>query len=340
MPGKTRSDKKLDIAGARLARGERTKLRIPLLELADGSTVELPVMVLHGSSPGPVCYVGSAFHGDEINGVEIVARLARELDLRDLSGTIIVVPAQNPLALQVQHRYPVGHLMKSPLDQSPADPWVCFPGEAEGNMASLIAHRIYGELMGKADIMIDIHTPTTGGCYAPFAFLPPGSAGDTVEESERMAKAFGADFVLASETGVYVQSTSPHVVMAKQGSVALGLEIGEGGRVEQAVTDRGFRGLCNMLRAAGMLASETETLGRKLVITAMTPVRAHRGGLMHRTVELNDNVKKGQVVATITNLFGELVEEIKAPHEGPIVRVATFPIVSAGERVVQLGVPR
>jgi predicted deacylase len=159
----SQTDSKLDITGVKLSRGERTKLKIPLLELADGSGVELPVMVLRGAEPGPVCYIGSAFHGDEINGVEVVGRLARELDLRDLRGTIILVPAQNPLSLQVQHRYMVGHLLKSPLDQSPADPWVCFPGDPEGNMASLIAHRIHTELMRKADIMVDIHTPTTGG---------------------------------------------------------------------------------------------------------------------------------------------------------------------------------
>ena len=336
----SQTDSKLDITGVKLSRGERTKLKIPLLELGDGSGVELPVMVLRGAEPGPVCYIGSAFHGDEINGVEVVGRLARELDLRDLRGTIILVPAQNPLSLQVQHRYMVGHLLKSPLDQSPADPWVCFPGDPEGNMASLIAHRIHTELMRKADIMVDIHTPTTGGRYAPFAFLPPGSAGDTVDESERLAKAFGADFVLASHDGVYVQSTSPHVVMAKNGSVALGLEIGEGGRLEQSVTEQGLRGLRNILRAAGLLSSGQENFGRKLVITDMTPVRAHRGGLMHLRVQLNEDVVKGQVVATITNLFGEVVEEITAPFEGPIVRIATFPIVSAGERVVQLGVPR
>ena len=58
--------------------------------------------------------------GDEVNGVEIVAKFARSVDLRDLRGTVIVVPAQNPQALQAQHRYAVGHLLRSPLDQNPA----------------------------------------------------------------------------------------------------------------------------------------------------------------------------------------------------------------------------
>jgi predicted deacylase len=334
------TDQKLQIGGMKLERGERSRTRMPVLEFADGVSLELPVMVLRGAKPGPTFYLGSAFHGDEVNGVEIVGRLAKEIDLRQLSGTIIVVPAQNPPALQVQHRYAIGHWSKSPLDQSPGDPWACFPGDPNGNMASLIAHTLYSELMQHADYVVDVHTPTTGGRYAPFAFLPPTRIGSIVDASEKMAKAFGADFVLATNEGVYVQDSSPHTVMAKKGAIALGLEVGEGGQLDADVTERGLRGLRNMLRSIRMLEGDQEDFGRKLVITSMSVVRATRGGLLHRQVALNDNVKKGQLVATITNLFGEIVEEIRAPHDGPIVRIATFPSVNGGERVVQLGVPR
>jgi predicted deacylase len=42
----------------------------------------------------------------------------------------------------------------------------------------------------------------------------------------------------------------------------------------------------------------------------------------------------------VHDVFGDVVEEIRAPHAGPVVRITTFPIVSSTERVVQLGVPR
>ena len=337
---RSESDKKLEIPGLKLVRGERAQMRMRTLELADGSWVELPVVALRGAKPGPVFYLGAAFHGDEINGVELVNRFARSVDLRELNGTIVMVPVQNPLAFQVQHRYFLGHFIKSPLDQSPPDPWVSFPGDANGNMASLLAHAIFENLMRHADYLIDVHTPTTGGRYAPFAFLPPRRIGAAAEEAEEIAKAFGADFILATEQGIYVHEQSPHVVMAKRGAVAMGIEVGEGGRLESEVTERGLAGLANVLRRIGMLGEGQAALGRRLVISTMTIVRARRGGLLHRNVELNQEVAEGQVVATITDVFGEIVERIVAPHAGPVVRIATFPVVSAGERVVQLGVPR
>ena len=337
---RSESDKKLEIPGLRLVRGERAQTRMRVLELADGSWVELPVAALRGAKPGPVFYLGAAFHGDEINGVELVNRFARTLDLRALKGTIVMVPVQNPLAFQVQHRYFIGHLIKSPLDQSPADPWVSFPGDANGNMAGLMAHAIFANLMQHADYLVDVHTPTTGGRYAPFAFLPPPRLGAAAAEAEEMAKAFGADFILATDQGIYVHEQSPHVVMAKRGCIAMGIEVGEGGRVEPEVTERGLAGLANLFRRIGMLEEGPAPLGRRLVISTMTIVRARRGGLLNRAVELNDEVAKDQLLATVGDTFGETVEHIRAPHAGPVVRITTFPAVSAGERVVQLGVPR
>ena len=333
------TDSDLKIDGFKLKRGRRQRNRIRTLELADGSHVEIPVMVVRGARPGPVFYLGASIHGDEINGVEIVSRFVNEIDIKKLSGTILAVPVQNPMAYQVQHRYFIGHLIKSPLDQSPADPWSCFPGDASGNIAERIAATL-DSLMVHADYMIDIHTPTTGGKYAPFAFLPPTRCGRIVEKSEAMAMAFGADFILATNEGVYVQDKAPHTVTANRKKVGLGLELGEGGKIEPDMIERGVRGLYNVFRHVGMLPGETETFGRRMVITDMPVVRATRGGLHHRHVELNQDLRKGDLIASIVDVFGRVVEEIRSPRAGPVVRIATFPIVGEGERVVQLGKER
>jgi predicted deacylase len=231
-------------------------------------------------------------------------------------------------------------MLKSPMDQSPSDVHTSFPGESTGNAAALIAYILFEKLMRQADCIIDIHTPTTGGRYAPFAFLPPTRCGEIVQDAETLARAFGADFILANDKGMYVHDKQPHVVAAERGIVAYGVELGEGGRLDPSEVDRGVRGILNVCRALSMLAGEVESFGRRMVIRTMTIIRAQRGGLLTLRVGLGDEVLTGQVVATVTNVFGETTEEIRAPHAGPVVRIATFPIVSTGERVAQLGVPR
>jgi predicted deacylase len=334
------SDEDLKIEGLKLDRGKREQLRLPAAELTDGSMVELPLMVIRGQQPGPVCYIGAAFHGDEVAGVEIVGRLSEQIDCAELSGTILVVPVQNPLAFQVQHRFFVGHMLKSPMDQNPADPWASFPGDPNGNLAALIAHTLFDRLMRHADYMIDIHTPTTGGRYAPFAFLPPTRCGDAVTRAEELARAFGADYILANDKGMYVGDKNPHTILAERGVPAFGVEIGEGGRLDEEDVCLGLRGLFNVLKKVGMLPGEPGSFGRQMVIRTMNVIRARRAGIVHLNVRLNDEVADGQVVATITNPFGKVIEEIRANCSGPVVRISTFPTVSSGERVIQLGVGR
>lgn len=333
-------DRELSIEGLALDRGTRSTARFRAAELADGSRVEIAAMVVRGTSPGPVFYLGAAFHGDEIAGTQIVGRVARSIEPAELRGTLIAVPVQNPLAFQVQHRFFVGHMLKSPMDQNPADPWAAFPGDADGNTASIVAHTIFENLMRHADYMIDVHTPTTGGRYAPFAFLPPTRCGAAVDGAEALARAFGADYILANDKGMYVGDRNPHTVMGERGVPAFGIEIGEGGRIEGEEVATGVRGVANVLRKVGMLEGAVEQSGRNLVIRTMDVIRARRAGVLTLHVGLNDEVSPGRHVATITDPFDRPIEEIVSPRGGPVVRIATHPTVSTGERVVQLGVPR
>jgi len=337
---KAPTDDAFKFDGMHLERGSVEQTRVRVAELPEGTWVEYGVMVMRGAKPGPILYLGAAFHGDEVAGVEIVGRLAHELKPAQLCGTLLIVPVQNPLAFQVQHRFFVGHMLKSPMDQNPADPWASFPGDPKGNLAALIAHSLYDKLMRYCHYMIDVHTPTTGGRYAPFAFLPPTRCGESVGKAEALARAFGADYILANDKGMYVGEKNPHTILGERGVPAFGVEIGEGGRVDEEDVRRGLDGVRNVLKAVGMLQGDVQKLGRQLVIRTMDVIRATRGGMLHLHVKLNDDVEPGQTVATIVNTFGETVETIKATKGGPVVRVATLPIVSSGERVVQLGVPR
>ena len=333
-------DRDLSIEGLALQRGTRSSTRFRAAELADGSWVEIAAMIVRGAEPGPVFYLGAAFHGDEIAGTQIVGRVASGVDPAALRGTLIAVPVQNPLAFQVQHRFFVGHMLKSPMDQNPADPWAAFPGDADGNTASIMAHAIYHRMMRHADYMIDVHTPTTGGRYAPFAFLPPTRCGAAADEAEALARAFGADYILANDKGMYVGDRNPHTVMGERGVPAFGIEIGEGGRIEGDEVALGVRGIANVLRKVGMMEGPVEQTGRNLVIRTMDVIRARRAGVLTLHVGLNDEVSPGQRVATIADPFDRPIEEIVSPRGGPVVRIATHPTVSTGERVVQLGVPR
>src|SRR5262249_26252499 len=61
---RTDGDEAFRLDGLVLVRGKRSETRLRVLELADATWLELPVIVLRGAKPGPVFYLGAAFHGD------------------------------------------------------------------------------------------------------------------------------------------------------------------------------------------------------------------------------------------------------------------------------------
>jgi predicted deacylase len=217
--------------------------------------------------------------------------------------------------------------------------YVSYPGDVDGNTAQVMTHLLYSELVSKADFAIDLHTPTVGGRYVPFAFLPPPTLGAAAAKTRDMARAFGVDAILSTTNGIYVNEGCMHVVVARRGIPSFGVEMGEGGRLEADLVERGVRGVLNVLRHVGMLDGDPESTPAPFVMKEFVQVRARRGGLLRTTVRLSEHVRAGQDIATITSPRGELLETVRSPAAGLFVRLTTFPSVCTGERVGQIGVP-
>ena len=62
-----------------------------------------------------------------------------------------------------------------------------------------------------------------------------------------------------------------------------------------------------------------------------------RGGLLEVLPALTAQVEKGEVIARMTNIFGDLVEEITAPTSGVVIGRSVDPVAHTGARVLHLG---
>ena len=323
------------VAGVSVPEGTLVRGSLELVELPDGSRVSLPLALVHGARPGPTFYVGAAIHGDEANGVAIVARLLASLDPSALAGRLICVPVQNPLAFQADHRVPVGLFLKTPLDQAPIDPWTAFPGDPAGNITERLAHTLFS-LIRECDAAIDVHTPTRGGRYVPITILPHPSL-PAFGQADALGRAFGSGWIMATDQGMYVRDGILCVEATRAGVPCFTFEIGEGGRVEEDATAVGARCVLNAMRHLGMLAAAADSPSASVRMRAFLGLRASRGGLLTTDVELGARVTAGARLARIHDVYGDLVETITAPRDGHFVRSTTFSAVAAGERVATLG---
>jgi len=323
-----------NMAGVSLPPGTRARATLALTELPDGTRVHLPVALVHGARPGPTFYLGAAIHGDEANGVAIATRVLASVDAAALAGRLICVPVQNPLAFQVDHRVPVGLYLKTPLDQAPMDPWTTFPGDPAGTITERLSHALFSLMQG-ADAAIDVHTPTRGGRYVPITILPHPSL-PAFAKADALGRAFGSGWIMATDQGMYVRDGILCVEATRAGVPCFTFEIGEGGRVEDDATETGARCVLNAMRHLGMLAAPPEPR-TSIRMSAFLGLRASRGGLLTTNATLGTRVGKGTTLASIHDVYGDLVETISAPRDGYFVRSTTFAAVAAGERVATLG---
>jgi predicted deacylase len=328
----------MQVAGVTVAPGTKRRHAIELVELADGTRISLPVFLLNGATAGSRLYLGAAIHGDEVNGVAILARVLAELDPATLAGSIVAVLVQNPLAFHADHRLALSHYLKSPLDQAPADPWMCFPGNPEGSLAEKIADILFG-LIRNCDAAIDCHTPTRGGRYVPITILPHPGMGDASRRAEELAVAFGSGYLVKTDKGMYVRDGILCVEATRAGVPAFTFEIGEGGRLEPGMVDVGVRCVRNALHHLKMLPGEPQRPVRTVRIREFVGLRATRGGLLTTEVELGAPVRRGDVLARIRSIYGDDLETFTSPVDGLYVRSTTLSAVAAGERVATVGVP-
>jgi uncharacterized protein len=327
----------LEIEGYVVAPGEKKRSQIPLIELADGTSVSIPLLLMNGARPGRRIYLGAAIHGDEVNGTALLARALAQIDLQRLAGSIVCAPVQHPLALQADHRLPLAQFLKSPLDQAPADAWTCFPGRDDGNLAEMVAAKLF-RLIRHCDCALDIHTPTRGGRYVPIAILPHHGLGAPAQAAEHMAHALGTGWIMKGERGMYVSDGILCVEATKVGVPALTFEIGEGGRLEEDSVATGARCVLNLLRSLKIIDGEIATPPTTHVMRDFLGLRATRGGLLMTEIELGRQVRPGDVLCRIVNIFGEEVERIVSPADGWFVRATTLSTVTTGDRVATLGI--
>jgi uncharacterized protein len=326
----------LDIAGHSVAAGGSLRAAVPALELADGTQISLPLVLINGVRPGPRLYLGAAIHGDEVTGTAILARALGAVDVKRLSGSIVCVPVQHPLAVHADHRLPLSQFLKSPLDQVPADAWTCFPGDLSGNVAQIMAATLFC-LIEQCDAAIDIHTPTRGGRYVPIAILPHPDLGEAAEQALALANDLGTGWVMRGRSGMYVSDGILCVEATRAGVPCFTFEIGEGGRLEEESIATGARCILNALRSLKMIGGEIERPPRTHVMRSFLGLRAQRGGLLFTKAELGQAINKGDLLCSIHNVYGDEIESIVAPCDGLLVRTTTLATVSRGERVATLG---
>ena len=328
MASGSNSRDKFEFNGELIEAGSRvdTVIKVGIDPL--GRDLEIPCYIFHGKYEGPTLGITSAIHGDELNGVSILHFLIHGydhipnneddfIDVNQLKGTLILIPIANPESvLLMQRRTTDGRDLNRQ-----------FPGSTSGNHSQRLAHALFSSIVPKADFLIDIHTaPGTR------VNLPHIRANFDNKDCKFLARAFGTNIVLhslGSEGTMRREAT-------KSGCPSILLETGSSNSFQIKNVEDGLKGVLNVLKTLKMIEGEIQEPNYRVLVRKSRWIRAPSGGLLHCLINVGELVEKDQLIAHITDPFGNKTDDVFAPCKGLIVSIATIPLIRTGDPLVHL----
>lgn len=308
----------LKIGGRKIYPGEKKTIQLPIANLYDFTSLEIPIHVVRGKHSGPTLFLSAALHGDEINGVEIIREVIKSPLLENLKGTLIAIPVVNIFGFHNKSRYLPD---RRDLNRS-------FPGSKTGSLAARIADLFMKEIVSKCTHGIDYHT---GAIHR--SNFPQIRASLDNEQTRQFAKSFNAPIIIDSR----MRDGSLREAARKKKVKILLFEGGQALRFESDTIAVGVKGTFNAMRSIGMLESDNAQVKYDSIVAHDSFwLRAPNSGTVRLLVKLGSYVKKGEVVALILDLLGETQIEMICPESGIVIGVNHLPLVTLGEAVLHI----
>ena len=213
----------------------------------------------------PTLALVAGLHGNELNGIFVLSRLAdclrRIAEGRQtgqaLAGRIIVVPAVNVLGVNTRSR-------RWPFDKTDINRM--FPGYDLGETTQRIANAVF-QLTCPAHYRIDLHSSN-----ADFEEVPQVRLYEPSEDERGSAMLFGLPAVIERTTDSVFTTTLGHAWHTSGGENFV-LQVGRAGDLQLAHCERVFRALMAFLHHTGIVTGiQLAARGPDL---ALLPARPH-----------------------------------------------------------------
>jgi predicted deacylase len=287
-----------------------------------GQPISIPVMVARGKSDFPILGVTAALHGNELNGIPVIQRLFSEIDVKELNGVIIGIPVVNiPSYIRKKRRFNDGvdlnHIM---------------PGKADSSISQVYGFRLIDKIVQHFDYLLDLHTASQGRINSYYI-----RADMKHPVTRKMALIQNAQIIVHNPPS----DGTLRGAAEEMNIPAITLEVGNPNTFQKKMIKSGVEGIHNILAYLEMTDDQIEKPETPVVICKRSYwIYTQKGGLLTVHSKLLDQLKKGDLIATTRDVFGNIVEEYHAPEDGIVVGKSVSPVNQSGGRILHLGIVR
>jgi predicted deacylase len=185
--------------------------------------IPVPITVIRNGD-GPTLVISAGVHGDEYEGQIAVANLARELDVAEIRGRLILLPMVNFPAAEAGCRV-------SPLDHGNLNR--LYPGDPKGTPSEMIAHYHEEVILPLANYAVDLHSGGSSLIYPPTLLRGPAHSPEEEAGLATLTEAFDLPYAWVFTGGGGRSSTARTAMGAanRKGVINVMAELGGAGCV-------------------------------------------------------------------------------------------------------------
>lgn len=287
-----------------------------------GSPICIPLIVARGKEDFPLLGLTAALHGNELNGISVIQRLFTEIDVKDLKGTIVGIPVVNiPSYTRKKRRFNNGvdlnHIM---------------PGKENGNVSEVYAFRLIQRVVKHFDYLLDLHTASAGRINSYYI-----RADMKHPVTRKLALIQNAQIIVHNPPSDGTLRGAADAMDIP----AITLEVGNPNTFQKKLIRSGIEGIHNVLSYLEMTSDEIEQPEKEAIQCKRSYwIYTEKGGLLTVHVNLTDRVKKGDHLASLRDVFGNLTQEYMAPEDGVVIGKSVSPVNQSGGRILHLGIEK
>ncbi len=301
-------------------KGQITETWFHIINNGIGEAVRIPIMIARGKEDGPVLGLTAALHGNELNGIPVIQRLFKELNVDELKGTVVGVLVANVPALLLEQRRFVDDVDLNRIA----------PGRPDGNRSELYIYRFIHRVVKYFDYLIDLHTASSGRINS---YYIRADMDDPV--SARMALLQNPDIILHNPP----RDATLRGNADDRDIKSITVELKDPHIFQYDVIKDSLVGIRNVLYDLKMLKGKI-TYPEEFTVLCRNSywVYTDEGGILRVRPKIGQLIKKGEVIAEVQTIFGKVVKTYEAPEDGIVIGKSVNPINQAGSRIIHLGV--
>jgi predicted deacylase len=291
-------------------------------------SLDIPLLTFGGGSPRLGIIAG--VHGNEQTGQFVIAEVLREIEGRDLVGTLRIVPVANPLAHAVGvRRHPVEH-----YDLNRAG-----FGHVGGSATARTAAALVSAL-SDCDLVIDLHE--FSNLETPVMCACTGAGAERVRsKSQEAIRVFAPEVIWATLPENHADRLYEGLLLsalAEQGIAGFAVEQ-SGIRMQTHGPIEAAMGILRVMDYLGMIDGAIDAQRECGPVLSRREVTFENAGLWWPHRKLMAPIRRGQSVGRLSLLPNFASQDIVSPLDGVILQIRPRGGVSTGAQAFSVGQP-